>query len=473
MQLRDIFFRAPLVQDFATAADGRFSKLNRPERYWCARTARLDGSIALRPFIFIFLSCCLPLALSGCLGGKLIGPSASAGSLKASPSSISFGSVALGQAANASVSLVNQGSAAVQVSNISLTGNAFSVSGGGDLPITVAAGSTFNLNVGFAPTVMGAATGQLKITTSASASGALVIGLSGTGTAAGTTGTVNLRSFSCANGSMSAAGTDSCTVTLSGAAPSGGFAVSLASNNSAVTVPASVTVAAGSTTASFTATVSSVNSSEPVTLTASANSVAKTFALQLGAGVPTLTVATTVAFGNVDLNTPATQSLTLSSTGTAAVTISAETLTGTGFTVSGATFPLTLNPNQTATLSVEFDPTATGAVSGQIILTSNSSTGTSTVVTLTGTGIVAGPAYEVILNWDAPTTSADPVAGYNVYRSISGASLYSQLNTSAITTTTYTDTAVQDGQNYDYIVESVDASDVTSAPSNTTTAAIP
>ena len=376
MQLRDIFFRAPLVQDFATAADGRFSKLNRPERYRCGRTANLGGSIVLRPFIFIFFSCCLPLALSGCLGGKLIGPSASAGSLKASPSSVSFGNVALGQTANASVSLVNQGSAAVQVSNIGLTGNAFSVSGGGDLPVTVAAGSTFNLNVGFAPTVMGAATGQLKITTSASASGALVIGLSGTGTAAGT-------------------------------------------------------------------------------------------------GVPTLTAATTVAFGNVDLNTPATQSLTLSSTGTAAVTISAETLTGTGFSASGATFPLTLNPNQTATLSVEFDPTAAGAVSGQITLTSNSSTGTSTLVTLTGTGIVAGPAYEVILNWDPPTTSADPVAGYNVYRSTSGASLYSQLNTSAITATTYTDTAVQDGQNYDYIVESVDASAVTSAPSNTTTAAIP
>ncbi len=72
--------------------------------------------------------------------------------------------------------------------------------------------------------------------------------------------------------------------------PAGGFTVSLASNNAAVTVPATVTVAAGATSASFTATVSSVSTAQTVTLTASANSVAKTFALQLGAGIPTLSV---------------------------------------------------------------------------------------------------------------------------------------------------------------------------------------
>src|SRR5208282_194369 len=108
-----------------------------------------------------------------------------------------------------------------------------------------------------------------------------LISLSGTGVSV-------LSGLSCSNGSFTGAGTDSCTVTLNVAAASGGFAVSLASNNSAVTVPASVTVAAGATTASFAATVSSVSTAQAVTLTASANSVAKTFALQLGTGVPTL-----------------------------------------------------------------------------------------------------------------------------------------------------------------------------------------
>jgi hypothetical protein len=202
-----------------------------------------------------------------------------------------------------------------------------------------------------------------------------------------------------------------------------------------------------------------------VTLTASAKGVAETFALQLGASVPTLSIeATSIAFGNVVLNSPATQSLTLSSTGIAPVTVSAATVTGTGFTASGVTFPLTLNPNQTATLSVQFDPTVAGAATGQLTITSNSSTGTYAVVSLSGTG--AATAYEVNLTWDAPTSSPDPVAGYDVYRSPSGASSYVQLNSSVVAQAAYTDTSVQAGQTYDYIVESVDASGVTSVPSN-------
>ena len=141
---------------------------------------------------------------------------------------------------------------------------------------------------------------------------------------------------------MTGAGTDSCTVTLNVAAASGGFAVTLASNNSAVTVPASVTVAAGSATASFTATVSGVSTAQTVTLTASANSVAKTFALQLGAGVPTLRGnATTIAFGNVNLNTPATNT-DPDVDRTAPLSVSAATVSGTGFTISGGPFPITL-----------------------------------------------------------------------------------------------------------------------------------
>ena len=44
---------------------------------------------------------------------------------------------------------------------------------------------------------------------------------------------------------------------------------------------------------------------------------------------------------------------------------------------------------------------------------------------------------------------------------------------SAITQTSYVDTTAQAGQTYDYIVESVDASGVTSAPSNMASANIP
>ena len=54
------------------------------------------------------------------------------------------------------------------------------------------------------------------------------------------TGMPMLSALSCASGSMTAAGSDSCTVTLNAAAGTGGFSVSLASSSSAVTVPATV-----------------------------------------------------------------------------------------------------------------------------------------------------------------------------------------------------------------------------------------
>ena len=80
---------------------------------------------------------------------------------------------------------------------------------------------------------------------------------------------------------MNAPGTSACTVTLSGAAPSGGLAVALSSNNANATVPASVTASAGATTVGFTATVGSITANQTATLTATANSTAKTTSLSL------------------------------------------------------------------------------------------------------------------------------------------------------------------------------------------------
>jgi hypothetical protein len=137
--------------------------------------------------------------------------------------------------------------------------------------------------------------------------------------------------------------------------------------------------------------VSSVGTAQAVTLKASAGSVSESFALQLNAAVPTLSVsATSVAFSSVQVNTAATsQSLTLTSTGTAPVAINSATLAGAGFTMSGATFPATLNPGQAVSLSVQFDPTAAGAATGQLTITSNSSTNGTAVISLNGTGTAA------------------------------------------------------------------------------------
>ena len=198
---------------------------------------------------------------------------------------------------------------------------------------------------------------------------------------------VSVSAMSCASGSITGAGTDACTVTLNAAAGTGGQAVSLSSSATAVTVPSSLTVAAGASSASFTATISAVSSAETATLTASSGGGTETYAISLGAAVSTLTVSgTSVSFGTVSVGATGSGSVTLSSTGTVAVTVSAGSVSGTGYTISGVSFPLTLNPGQTATLDVAFNPTAAGSVSGSVTLTSNSSSGETSTISLSGTG---------------------------------------------------------------------------------------
>ncbi|MGA9472154.1 MAG: choice-of-anchor D domain-containing protein [Terriglobales bacterium] len=130
-------------------------------------------------------------------------------------------------------------------------------------------------------------------------------------------------------------------------------------------------------------------------MTASAGGASKNLALQLNAALLALSInATSVAFGDIVINTPATQPVTLTSTGTVPVTIGGVTLSGTGFTVSGPQFPAVLNPSQETTLNVEFDPDAPGAATGQLAIASNSSTNSAAVIHLSGTGTPA-PAVSV------------------------------------------------------------------------------
>jgi hypothetical protein len=102
--------------------------------------------------------------------------------------------------------------------------------------------------------------------------------------------------------------------------------------------------------------------------------------------------ATSVAFGSVSLNSPATKTVTLTSSGTGPLNISGVSISGAGFTVSGGTFPAKLSPGASLTLTLQFDPTTAGAAVGQLTVSSNSSSGSSLVVGLTGTGTAVSQA---------------------------------------------------------------------------------
>jgi hypothetical protein len=186
---------------------------------------------------------------------------------------------------------------------------------------------------------------------------------------------------------------------------------------------------------------------------------------------PQLTIsAGSLSFGSVAVNTATTQTLTLTSTGTSPVTVNSATITGAGFTIIGGGFPVTLNPTQTLTLQVQFKPTTAGALTGQITISSNSTSGSTAVVALSGTGTAV--AHEVDLSWDAPASSPDPVAGYNIYRATGTGSLV-LINSSPDSTVAYVDSTVVSGATYSYEVKSVDSSGLESVASNEITVTIP
>ena len=384
--------------------------------------------------------------------------------LTVSSTTLSFGNVNVGQTATQSITLSSTGTAPVTVSAISITGSAFTESRF-SAPMTLNPGQTTTVTVSFVSAQASVYTGTLTITSNSS-QGKVQTNISATAVAV-----AKVSAVSCTSASISGAGSDACTVTLTSAAAAGGLNVTLASSNAAVTIPASVTVGANATSAVFTATCTAVTSNQTATLTASGGGLSSTFLLQLQPPAQkTLSVnATSISFGNVVVSDTGTQSLTLSSTGAAAVTVSSATTTGTGFSVSGLTFPLTLNAGQTATLNVQFKPTATGAATGQLTIASNSSTGATAAVRLTGTG----QPHEVQLAWHAPSGSSDPISGYRIYRASVGSASYTLLNSGLDSQVSYTDTGVQTGASYQYYVTTVDSSGKESVPSNTATVTIP
>jgi hypothetical protein len=96
-----------------------------------------------------------------------------------------------------------------------------------------------------------------------------------------------------------------------------------------------------------------------------------------------------INFGNVNLNSPSTQTVILTSTGTSSVTINSVGVSGTGYSVSGITTPLVLNPQATADLYVKFDPTTTGLFNGTVTIGSTAPNSPITI-SLSGTGVSGG-----------------------------------------------------------------------------------
>jgi fibronectin type 3 domain-containing protein len=82
----------------------------------------------------------------------------------------------------------------------------------------------------------------------------------------------------------------------------------------------------------------------------------------------------------------------------------------------------------------------------------------------------ASTAHSVTLNW---TASTSVVVGYNIYRAAQSGGPYTKLNSSLVHATNYTDTTVQAGRTYLYVVTATDAQGHESEFSNKIQAMVP
>jgi hypothetical protein len=198
----------------------------------------------------------------------------------------------------------------------------------------------------------------------------------------------------------------------------------------------------------------------PLAIPVTGTGVAQT--LQLSASPASL------SFGSITDGTTASQSVTLSNTGNANVSLSQISVSGTAFTATGLALPLTLSPGLTAQFSVTFAPTTSGALSATATVTSNASN-SPTSVSLSGTG-AASASHSVSLNWSPSGSSYN---GFNIYRGSTAGGPYTRVNSSIVSTASYTDSSVPSGSTFYYVATEVGTVGVESSYSNEASAIIP
>jgi Abnormal spindle-like microcephaly-assoc'd, ASPM-SPD-2-Hydin len=195
----------------------------------------------------------------------------------------------------------------------------------------------------------------------------------------------------------------------------------------------------------------------PLSITASGSGIAST---------PSLSANTsTVDFGSVLVGSNSSLSVTLTNTGNTGITISSVAASGAGFSVTGVGANTTLAQGQSAALSVTFTPLTPGSVAGAITVASSAG---GLTIALSGVGGQLS-SHTVALNWD-PSTS--DVVGYYVYRVFADGT-YVKANTAPVVLTTYTDTNLQSGATYTYVVTSVTADNVESDYSDPAVVIVP
>lgn len=408
-------------------------------------------------------------AFDSALHVQLVGNGAQ-GILTASPSSLNFGSVAPGTTASHTVVVTNGGAAPVNVIQASVSGTGF-VLGGLPLPMLMAGNQSTSFTVTFAPNSPGNASGTLTFTCDCGPTPVIKVPLSGNGWSQISANPNSVNFGAVPDGTIS-----SQTIRLSNPGPADvmifkGSASGAGFGMSGLTLPMMLR---GGQSATFNADFmpqspgavnglislsTNVMNAGPVVIPMNGTGTAASLALTAN--------PSSVNFGNINVGSSSLQSVTLSNAGNTSVTVQSVSASGTGFTASNTGLPVSLNPGQGVAVNVVFAPKAQGSAQGSLSITSTASS--SPAVSLSGTGLVI-TAHSASLTWNASTST---VAGYNVYRGPASGGPYTKQTLSLNGSTAYSDSSVQSGTTYFYVVTAVDSSGSESGYSNEATTVIP
>jgi uncharacterized membrane protein len=320
-------------------------------------------------------------------------------SITLNPASLSFGSVTVGSNSTLNFTITNSGSATLNVSQISIAGTGFTLSMVPTLPLALAANQSATATVRFAPLTATAASGTVTVSSDASNGTTKTVTLSGTGLAPATPSiTLNPASLSFGSVTVGSNSTLNFTITNSGSATLNVSQISIAGTGftlSAVpTLPLALAANQSATATVRFAPLTATAASGTVTVSSDAsNGTTKTVTLS-GTGATALTPQLTLtpgsaSFGNVVTGSNSSQPIKITNSGNATLTISQQTVAGTGFSVTGLTVPLSLTAGQNTTFNLVFAPQSSGNVSGSLTLASNDPSSPNTTIALSGTGVAA------------------------------------------------------------------------------------
>ena len=315
------------------------------------------------------------------------------------PSSCNFGTVVVNSLSSPAVLvLTNNGSRSLSIQNVSSSLAQFIVASP-SLPLTLQSKQSVSFQVFFQPNAATLFSANIVFTYGRHSGGTLAVPVTGTGvvsTASSATPSPtylltpsasslnfgNILVGSSASQAVTLTNTGNSSVSISQISVSGtGFTAG------GVTLPVTLSVGqgvallvgfspglAGTSTGSLTVVSNATNSPTTISLA--------------GTGVqPQISVVPTSAnFGNVTVGITNTQTVTVSNLGSANLSLTQATVSGSGFGLSAVTLPLSLVPGGSAALTVSFTPASASSTTGALTLVSNAPNSPLSVM-LSGTGV--------------------------------------------------------------------------------------